>query len=137
MVDYSSPALLFAPGLKGDGSLPALIGPDESPVGYSLAGSSPAEPRASAFPPGPSLKPLRPNDNRFSANGELSSSRLSHSRGSPHLVKHPNASAIPKPLKIKPKLLDPLLQNNSPEERTMEKVGTSTESLVCRSLFLK
>ena len=39
-------------------------------------------------------------------------------------VKHPNASAIPKSLKIQPKLLHPLLQNNSPQERTMEKDGS-------------
>jgi len=38
-------------GSRPHGSLPALIGTDESPVGYSLAGCSPAEP-ASASPTG-------------------------------------------------------------------------------------
>ena len=46
-------------GSEPVGSLPALIGTDESPAGYSLAGCSPAEP-ASASPAGYDLQPGKP-----------------------------------------------------------------------------
>ena len=57
--------------------LPALIGFDEFPTGYSLAGCPPAEP-ASASPTG-NDSPLPYND--FSANGNNSLNSVSQPKG--------------------------------------------------------
>jgi|GEM_PF-2331233 len=61
-------------------SLPVLIGCDEFPVGYSLAGCPPAEP-ASASPTGnDSQQPTLPY-NDFSANGNNPLNFVSQSKG--------------------------------------------------------
>jgi hypothetical protein len=61
-------------------SLPVLIGCDEFPVGYSLAGCPPAEP-ASASPTGSdSQQPMLPC-NDFSANGNYPLNFVSQSKG--------------------------------------------------------
>ena len=61
-------------------SLPVLIGYDEFPAGYSLAGCPPAEP-ASASPTGnDSQQPTLPY-NDFSANGNNPLSFVSQSKG--------------------------------------------------------
>ena len=61
-------------------SLPVLIGCDEFPVGYSLAGCPPAEP-ASASPTGnDSQQPTLPY-NDFSANGNYPLNFVSQSKG--------------------------------------------------------
>ena len=60
--------------------LPALIGFDEFPIGYSLAGCPPAEP-ASASPTG-NDSPLPYND--FSANGNNSLNSVSQPKGALH-----------------------------------------------------
>ena len=58
---------------------------DEFPVGYSLAGCSPAEP-ASASPTGSSVSGPVQRDNRKAANGDVSLFLLSHSGYPPHSV---------------------------------------------------
>jgi hypothetical protein len=65
-------------------SLPWLIGYDEFPIGYSLAGCPPAEP-ASASPTGnDSPQPTLPY-NDFSANGNNTLNPVSHPKGALHL----------------------------------------------------
>ena len=59
---------------------PALIGCDEFPVGYSLAGCPPAEP-ASASPTGDDSQQSTLPYNDFSANGNYPLSFLSQSKG--------------------------------------------------------
>src|SRR2546427_13260003 len=69
-------------------SLPALIGCDEFPVGYSLAGCSPAEP-ASASPTGnDSQQPMLPY-NDFSANGNNPLNSVSQPKGALHSIPFP------------------------------------------------
>src|ERR1017187_3040713 len=58
-----------------------LIVRDEFPVGYSLAGCSPAEP-ASASPTGSSMRWSMSSGNYLSANGNLSLISVSQPRGS-------------------------------------------------------
>src|ERR1017187_6063895 len=60
-----------------------LIVRDEFPVGYSLAGCSPAEP-ASASPTGSSMRWSMSAGNYLSANGNLSLIPVSQPRGSLH-----------------------------------------------------
>jgi len=59
---------------------PALIGCDEFPVGYSLAGCPPAEP-ASASPTGDDSQQSTLPYNDFSANGNYPLNFLSQSKG--------------------------------------------------------
>ena len=61
-------------------SLPALIGCDESPVGYSLAGCPPAEP-ASASPTANDSQPPTLPYNDFSANGNYPLDFVSQPKG--------------------------------------------------------
>jgi hypothetical protein len=60
-----------------------LIVRDEFPVGYSLAGCSPAEP-ASASPTGPSMRWGLTAGNHLSANGNLSLISVSQAWGALH-----------------------------------------------------
>lgn len=64
-------------------SLPVLIGCDEFPVGYSLAGCPPAEP-ASASPTGNDSQPPRLPYNDFSANGINPLNSVSQPKGALH-----------------------------------------------------
>ena len=66
---------------------PALIGRDEFPVGYSLAGCPPAEP-ASASPTGDDSQQSTLPYNDFSANGNYPLNFLSQSKGALHLPLH-------------------------------------------------
>jgi hypothetical protein len=59
---------------------PALIGCDEFPVGYSLAGCPPAEP-ASASPTGDDSQQSTSPYNDFSANGNYPLNFVSQSKG--------------------------------------------------------
>ena len=62
---------------------PALIGCDEFPVGYSLAGCPPAEP-ASASPTGDDSQQSTLPYNDFSANGNYPLNFVSQSKGALH-----------------------------------------------------
>jgi hypothetical protein len=62
---------------------PALIGCDEFPVGYSLAGCPPAEP-ASASPTGDDSQQSTSPYNDFSANGNYPLNFVSQSKGALH-----------------------------------------------------
>jgi hypothetical protein len=64
---------------------PALIGYDEFPVGYSLAGCPPAEP-ASASPTGDDSQQSTLPYNDFSANGNYPLNFLSQSKGALHTL---------------------------------------------------
>jgi len=61
--------------------LPALIGGDEFPTGYSSAGCSPAEP-ASASPAANHSPQGQAPRNDFSSNGDYPLKFVSHDRGS-------------------------------------------------------
>ena len=63
---------------------PALIGCDEFPVGYSLAGCPPAEP-ASASPTGDDSQQSTLPYNDFSANGNYPLNFVSQSKGALHI----------------------------------------------------
>jgi hypothetical protein len=63
---------------------PVLIGCDEFPVGYSLAGCPPAEP-ASASPTGHDSQQSTLPYNDFSANGNYPLNFVSQSKGALHL----------------------------------------------------
>jgi hypothetical protein len=67
---------------------PALIGCDEFPVGYSLAGCPPAEP-ASASPTGDDSQQSTLPYNDFSANGNYPLNLVSQSKGALHHVPFP------------------------------------------------
>jgi len=67
---------------------PALIGCDESPVGYSLAGCPPAEP-TSASPTGDDSQQSTLPYNDFSANGNYPLNFLSQSKGALHTLPSP------------------------------------------------
>jgi len=70
-------------------SLPVLIGYDEFPAGYSLAGCPPAEP-ASASPTGnDSQQPMLPY-NDSSANGNNPLNFVSQPEGALHLISPPS-----------------------------------------------
>ena len=69
-------------------SLPVLIGYDEFPAGYSLAGCPPAEP-ASASPTANHSQQTSLPYNDFSANGNNPLSFVSQSKGALHLPLHP------------------------------------------------
>jgi hypothetical protein len=71
---------------------PALIGCDEFPVGYSLAGCPPAEP-ASASPTGDDSQQSTLPYNDFSANGNYPLNFVSQSKGALH--GHPLAPPTP------------------------------------------
>jgi hypothetical protein len=64
---------------------PALIGCDEFPVGYSLAGCPPAEP-ASASPTGDDSQQSTLPYNDFSANGNYPLNFVSQSKGALHFA---------------------------------------------------
>ena len=64
---------------------PALIGCDEFPVGYSLAGCPPAEP-ASASPTGDDSQQSTLPYNDFSANGNYPLNFVSQSKGALHVT---------------------------------------------------
>jgi hypothetical protein len=61
-------------------SLPVLIGCDEFPVGYSLAGCPPAEPASASPTADDSQQPTLPY-NVFSANGNYPLNFVSHPKG--------------------------------------------------------
>ena len=61
-------------------SLPVLIGRDEFPVGYSLAGCPPAEPASASPTANDSQQPRLPY-NDFSANGNYPLNFVSQSKG--------------------------------------------------------
>jgi hypothetical protein len=65
-----------------------LIGCDEFPVGYSLAGCPPAEP-ASASPTGHDSQQSNLPYNDFSANGNYPLNFVSHSMGALHIPSRP------------------------------------------------
>ena len=69
---------------------PALIGCDEFPVGYSLAGCPPAEP-ASASPTGDDSQQSTLPYNDFSANGNYPLNFLSQSKGALQATRPPYA----------------------------------------------
>jgi len=77
---YRSDVGLGKAGERQLSPLPALIGFDEFPVGYSLAGCPPAEP-ASASPTGNNSQ-LPYND--FSANGNNPLNSVSQPKGALH-----------------------------------------------------
>ena len=66
---------------------PALIGCDEFPVGYSLAGCPPAEP-ASASPTADDSQQSTLPYNDFSANGNYPLNFVSHSVGALQIYAH-------------------------------------------------
>jgi hypothetical protein len=72
---------------------PALIGCDEFPVGYSLAGCPPAEP-ASASPTGDDSQQSTLPYNDFSANGNYPLNFVSQSKGALHLGAFPCALCV-------------------------------------------
>ena len=72
---------------------PALIGCDEFPVGYSLAGCPPAEP-ASASPTGDDSQQSTLPYNDFSANGNYPLNFLSQSKGALHFYFLPSIVAL-------------------------------------------
>ena len=77
-------------------SLPVLIGCDEFPVGYSLAGCPPAEP-ASASPTGnDSQQPTLPY-NDFSANGNSPLNFVSQPKGALQGDRRPYADLVSNP----------------------------------------
>ena len=90
---FSRPVASWGPGAASRWSAPGpsqrtrrkeralLIVRDEFPVGYSLAGCSPAEP-ASASPTAPSMRWGIAAGNESSANGNLSLISVSQPRGS-------------------------------------------------------
>jgi len=61
--------------------LPALIGCDEFPAGYSLAGCSPAEPASASPAANDSPQGQAPRKN-FSSNGNYPLNSVSHDKGS-------------------------------------------------------
>jgi hypothetical protein len=61
--------------------LPALIGCDEFPAGYSLVGCSPAEPASASPATSDSPQPREPR-NDFSFNSNYPLNFVSHDRGS-------------------------------------------------------
>jgi hypothetical protein len=71
-----------------------LIVHDEFPVGYSLAGCSPAEP-ASASPTAPSMPWVDSAGNRMPANGNLSLVSVPQPRGSVHWLLSPVSTFVP------------------------------------------
>ena len=73
---------------------PALIGCDEFPVGYSLAGCPPAEP-ASASPTADDSQQSTLPYNDFSANGNYPLNFVSHSVGALHSTHSPLDSPPP------------------------------------------
>ena len=73
---------------------PALIGCDEFPVGYSLAGCPPAEP-ASASPTGDDSQQSTLPYNDFSANGNYPLNFVSQSKGALQF-------ALPPPPRLRP-----------------------------------
>src|SRR2546430_374163 len=74
-------------------SLPALIGLDEFPAGYSSAGCSPAEP-ASASPTASDSQHSTLPYNAFSANGDNPLNLLSQPEGALHKCSPSPASAM-------------------------------------------
>jgi hypothetical protein len=72
---------------------PALIGCDEFPVGYSLAGCPPAEP-ASASPTGDDSQQSTLPYNDFSANGNYPLNFLSQSKGALQLPVLPSLTTV-------------------------------------------
>jgi hypothetical protein len=75
-----------------------LIVRDEFPVGYSLAGCSPAEP-ASASPTGPSMRWGFTAGNHLSANGNLSLVSVSQAKGPLHSNPVPHFVPISSPFR--------------------------------------
>ena len=75
-------------------SLPALIGCDEFPVGYSFAGCFPAEP-ASASPTGNDSQQSMLPYNDFSANGNNPLNSMSQPKGALQNVFHPFEGVAP------------------------------------------
>ena len=63
--------------------LPALIGCDEFPAGYSLVGCSPAEPASASPAANDSPQGQAPRKN-FSSNGNYPLNSVSHDKGSLH-----------------------------------------------------
>ena len=66
-------------------SLPVLIGLDEFPVGYSLAGCPPAVPASASPTSNDSQQPTLPY-NDFSANGNSPLNFVSQPKGALHLI---------------------------------------------------
>jgi hypothetical protein len=79
---------------------PVLIGCDEFPVGYSLAGCPPAEP-ASASPTGDDSQQSTLPYNDFSANGNYPLNFVSHSKGALQLSAQPQVP-VPLPYSARP-----------------------------------
>jgi hypothetical protein len=79
-------------------SLPVLIGFDEFPVGYSLAGCPPAEP-ASASPTGDDSQQSTLPYNDFSANGNYPLNFVSQSKGA--LQSHLSSPATPPYMRVR------------------------------------
>jgi hypothetical protein len=73
-------------------SLPALIGLDEFPAGYSLTGCSPAEP-ASASPTATDSQQSTLPYNAFSANGDNPLNLVSQPKGALHILPFPCTSS--------------------------------------------
>jgi len=72
---------------------PALIGCDEFPVGYSLAGCPPAEP-ASASPTGDDSQQSTSPYNDFSANGNYPLNFVSQSKGALQTLHHGRGTKV-------------------------------------------
>jgi hypothetical protein len=68
---------------------PVLIGCDEFPVGYSLAGCPPAEPASASPTANDSQQPTLPY-NDFSANGNCPFNFVSQSKGALHVAPSPH-----------------------------------------------
>ena len=75
--------------------LPALIGCDEFPVGYSLAGCPPAEP-ASASPTANDSQPPTLPYNDFSANGNYPLYFVSQPKGASQVAALHHATCLPR-----------------------------------------
>jgi hypothetical protein len=97
---------------------PALIGCDEFPVGYSLAGCPPAEP-ASASPTGDDSQQSTLPYNDFSANGNYPLNFVSQSKGA--LQSHLSSPATPPYMRVRIRRFDRLIpqKTGGPGVRSM------------------
>jgi hypothetical protein len=88
-------------------SLPVLIGCDEFPVGYSLAGCPPAEPASASPTADDSQQPTLPYN--FSANGNYSFNVVSQPKGALHCAP---SSKPPPPPGLANRTKEPTLEGN-------------------------
>ena len=107
-------------------SLPVLIGCDEFPVGYSLAGCPPAEPASASPTRNDSQQPTSPY-NDFAANGNYPLNFVSQSKGALHAAPFP---CTPNPRRTS----SASLRTTSPGPSRLTKPNTSCTIITPASL---